>query len=307
VRKIKDFLARPKTKYITIPLAVIILFSLAFAFQPVKVKVGERVVCKYGETITDRTKTITVPRLFAGSYGVKVSKSICPKHRTVERLYDDATRLIAQGDISTAGKILGSIKKRDPEFKDVDKRITKLNKELTAAGLEPIPTDTGNSSSSGGNGGSSGNSSGNNNSDGNSGGDSQGDGTPSYLYLLDRLPDKVSGYTLWAEDYTDLSAARTFYPDKSGTIKLLTMEVDSTGNAQSADNFIANEIKRNYPGDKDSNVKVGGNTCYFGTHANQFAMLAWRDGGIVYQVEMMAKSNPQNLKDDLISVAKSMK
>ncbi len=309
IKDFKDFLARPKTKYITIPLAVLILFSLAFAFQPVKARVGERVVCKYGETISDRTKLITVPRLFAGAYGVKVSKSICPKHRTVERLYDDATRLIAQGDISTAGKILGSIKKRDPKFKDIDKRIAKLNKELVAAGLPKIPT--GGSSSAGGNGGTSGDSSGGgspgtDNSGGN-GGNGQPDpqGDPTHLVLLEKLPEKVSGYTLWAEDFTALSAARTFYPEKPGAIKLLTTEVDLTGNAESADNYLDNEVKRNYPGYKDS-VKVEGKTCYFGTHANQFAMLAWRDGGIVFQVEMMAKSSPQNLKDDLVSIAKKM-
>ncbi len=320
MRKIKDFLARPKTRYIAIPLAALILFGLAFAFQPVKVETGSRVVCKYGEIITDRTKSITVPRLFARAYGVKTSKSTCPKHRTVERLYDDANRLIAQGDLRTAGKLLGSIKKRDPKFKDIDKKIASLNKELIAAGLPTIPIDGGTGDSSGsdsgggegtGDSGSSGtSSSGNNDSGGNDdggGSDTPGDdGTPTYLYLLDLLPDEMSGYELWAEDFATLSASRTFSPKGSTKIKLLTLAVDLAGNADSADAYIEGKIKSSYPGSKDDNVKVEGRECYFGTHANQFAMLAWQEGGIVYQVEMMAKNNPEDLKDDIVKLAKKI-
>lgn len=295
MRKIKDFLARPKTKRLAIPLAILILFGLAFAFQPVKVRVGERLKCKYGEIIEDNTKLVTLPRIFSPFYGVKTSKTTCAKHRTCERLYADALRNIAQGDLKTAGITLNTIQKRDPEYKDVNKKIKEVNKELVAAGQSPITTGSGTSGSS---------SSGEQTSGGN--GSSGNNGAPEYTYLLDLLPDEISGYILTGEDWRELSATRNFKPKGSSIIKLLTLEVELQGNEDSANDYINNFIKRQYSGDKDENVEVKGRKCYFGTSTNQFAILVWQRGGIVYMVEMFTSKEPEKLKSDLIEIAKKI-
>ncbi len=317
MRNILNFLTRPKTKYVAIPLAILILFGLAFAFQPVKVRVGERTVCRYGEVVTDKTRLVTIPRLFAGFYQVKTNRITCAKHRTCERLYEDASRAIANGDLKTAGVILSTIKKRDPDFKSLGMKIDAVNKELTAAGLDPIDTGSGSSSSSSSSGSSNSGSSGSLNS-GEQGGESGGgnqsgteppaesDGTPTYTYLLDLLPVDLSGYYLFDEKWADLDANRLFMPEGTSSITVLTLMVDLTGNADTSKTFIDNEVRRYYSGNKDNNVQVGNKKCYFGTYTDKSAILAWPRGGIVYRIEMQSNSHPENLKDDLIEIAKKV-
>ena len=319
MRNILNFLTRPKTKYVAIPLAILILFGLAFAFQPVRVRVGERTVCRYGEVVSDKTKLITIPRLFAGFYQAKTNRITCAKHRTCERLYEDASRAIARGDLKTAGAILGTIKKRDPDFKTINKKIDEVNKELVAAGLDPIDTSSGSSTGSPSSGADNSGSSGSLNSGeqgGESGGGNQsggdtppadgGDGTPTYTYLLDLLPLDISGYNLYDENWADLDASRVYVPKESSEIALLTLQVEVTGNADSAEAYMKKEVKSYYTGNKDGNLQVNGRKCYFGTHVTKFAILAWSRGGIVYIVEMYAKDNPASLKDDLVEIAKKV-
>ena len=83
--------------------------------------------------------------LETGDYGKALDffkKGLAVKGRDKEEYlglkYDMATAYELSGDVSSAQALVGEIKAADEEFRDVKKRLQRLNKSLMDAGLQPV-------------------------------------------------------------------------------------------------------------------------------------------------------------------------
>ncbi len=125
----------------------------------------------------------------------------------------------------------------------------------------------------------------------------------SQVDLLTLLPQgDIPGYVKWAEHWATISASATYGPTTQTKILLLTFAVDRADTAEQAKDYIENKIKTSYPNDQ-RNTQIRGSEAYFGTHADIFAILAWSEDVIVYQVELMSSNGPSDLYDDTVAIA----
>jgi hypothetical protein len=261
----------------------IVLVSVAAAVlllsgcqQKVTVEAGERVVCTYGEVVTDTVKTIEVPADQADRYGVVERTVTCERHARLADLYAAAQTAIRSGDLKTAREKLAAVVAGDPLFLKAAAQLKDIE-----AGKKPQP-DSG----------------------GSTGGGSSGDQKPvgPVANLLRFVPDVLIGYKaqpVVADVYT---LTREYVPSGGGDVESLVIVVEQYKDAASAKQAIAS-IKGDYPV-SPSSPAANGRTLYFGTDGTRFGLVSWNENGVVVAVEASSKSRrPAGLKGALVSIA----
>jgi len=284
-----------KVKYIII-LAVIagLISGLALAFQLVKLRVGSKLLCRYGHVIKDNTKLIRVPRWKAGRYKVEIAKTTCDKHKVCEKLYKQALKALDKGDLKAGRRLLEQVQGLDPKFKDTQKRLEKVKKAIAAETGAPAPSPGVEPSAEP---------------------STQPSAEPSpgappsegevFTALLSLIPKTLEGYTFYSEHEDVLSANRVFKSKTEPKVKFLTIMVRQGGRPQDAEALMEKEIKWYYPVDS-CDVTVDGRSCYFGTDGREFAILTWRRDGLIFAVEIYSSTHPKKVYHDIVAISKKI-
>jgi len=278
------------------PIPVLILVAilsagvllLAGCNRTVRVETGERIVCTYGEVVTDTIRTVEVPSDQAAKYKVVRETITCDRHKRLEALYGEAQAAIIAGDLKTARTKLAEIVTTEPTFKNAQQQLDAIDEGKT-------PTvDTSVSATSG---------SGATKTPAPGSTPSQGQQPVGPVATLSTwVPDTLPGYTstpIIADVYT---LTRQYLPAKSDPTDALVVVVEQYKDAAAAKAAISNDLGASYPTDS-SVITVSGRSVYFGTDGHRFAIAAWNENGVIVAVEGSSKTgNPAALKAHLTSL-----
>ena len=86
---------------LTLALVLVLALSLTpltACSRKVEVKSGKRVVCTYGEIVSDSVRTLQVPAADAGKYTVTTETVTCDRHKRAEALYAAAQKALGQAN-----------------------------------------------------------------------------------------------------------------------------------------------------------------------------------------------------------------
>ena len=278
------------------PIPVLILVAilsagvllLAGCNRTVRVETGERIVCTYGEVVTDTIHTVEVPSDQAAKYKVVRETITCDRHKRLEALYGEAQAAIIAGDLKIARIKLAEIVTTEPTFKNAQQQLDAIDEGKT-------PTvDTSVSATSG---------SGATKTPAPGSTPSQGQQPVGPVATLSTwVPDTLPGYTstpIIADVYT---LTRQYLPAKSDPTDALVVVVEQYKDAAAAKAAIANDLGRSYP-TNSSTVTVNGRSVYFGTDGHRLAIVAWNENGVIVAVEGSSKTGkPTALKAHLTSL-----
>jgi len=278
------------------PIPVLILVAilsagvllLAGCNRIVRVETGERIVCTYGEVVTDTIRTVEVPSDQAAKYKVVRETITCDRHKRLEALYGEAQAAIIAGDLKTARAKLAEIITTEPTFKNAQQQLDAIDEGKT-------PTvDTSVSPSSG---------SATTKTPAAGGTPSQGQEPVGPVATLSTwVPDTLPGYTstpIIADVYT---LTRQYQPAKTDPTDALVIVVEQYKDAAAAKAAISNDLGVSYPTDSSA-ITVSGRSVYFGTDGHRFAIAAWNENGVIVAVEGSSKTgNPAALKAHLTSL-----
>jgi hypothetical protein len=106
---------------------------LAGCSRTVRVETGERIVCTYGEVVTDTIRTVEVPAAEAADYKVIRETITCDRHKRLEALYAAGQAAILAGDLTTARENLAEVVKTEPQFRNAQQQIDAID-----AGQKPV-------------------------------------------------------------------------------------------------------------------------------------------------------------------------
>ena len=308
---LKELWKKNPFRIAVIVLAIVVLgFGYFLASTPVKV--GTRVVCRYGHVISDNTRTIRVPWFLTDRFKVDEDRSVCSRHERAEKLYAKAQRQIVEKSLPEAKKTLEEVTQLDSNFKKTKSQISAIS-QVTSS------DDGGSSGESGGSSGETGNSNGASGSDSGTGGGETSSGGESsdggasgggqsqvQIDLPALLPQgDIPGYVRGAL-LTNRNSVQLDYKPTPGTqtrIRSLLLTVRLMDSPDAVNNFIENTSKKAWPNDaKDPSVK--GSTAYFGTNIYGYASLNWPYSILVYEVNMLStKATPLDLYDDIVKIA----
>ncbi len=256
--------------------------------KKVEVKSGTRTVCTYGEVVSTTVKTVSVPANKVGDYQVKTVTVTCDRHKKLEALYEAAQADIATGDMDAAQLKLTQIVASDSAFRQASSQLAVIK-----SGKKPT-ADKGSTGSTG--------------SKPTTSTPKPGDDQPTgpIQSLLKWAPDKLTGYTADKPAADALSLTRQYIPASDTKVKALVIAVEQFRDKDYAKAGLDAYSKRPYP-KSSSTVKVNGHSAYFGTDNTRYAILAFTQGAVLIQVEMIAAPGKQAaLKTDLIAVAKQL-
>lgn len=271
----------------TLALALVLSASALAGCGPklVRVETGTRVVCTYGEVVSDSVKAIEVPVDTASTYSVVTTTVTCDRHKHLEDLYAQAQAAITAGQLADAKAKLAEIVKADASFKKAQAQLATI-----AAGKKPA-ADTGTSTpkppAGGGSGG--------------TGGGGQVPVGP-VANLSDWVPSTLTGYSatpIVADVYT---LTREYTPASGSPADALVIVVEQYKDATSAKGAISKSIAADYPG-SPSTTQVKGRDVRFGTDTHRFATVAWNENGVLVVIEASsAARTPAALKSHLLAL-----
>lgn len=289
------------------------LFMLGGCQKKIDVKSGTRTVCTYGEVVSQKVKTISVPADKAGSYRVRTVTVTCDRHTRLEELYAEAQADITKGDLAAAKVKLTQVVASDKTYRSAAKQLNEIK-----AGKKPSPDTTtkpvvskpttstpapGSTSPT------------------SPGAPSPspvtppavqdpapGDETPTgpIVSMLEWAPDAITGYKAAKVVADTMSLSRQYVPLAGTNTVALVIAAEQYRDAKTATAALGAYAKRPFP-ENSSTVTVNGHTAYFGTDSTRFAMLAFTDGAVLVQIEMAGALGKQaSLKDELVAVAKQL-
>ncbi|PKQ15455.1 MAG: hypothetical protein CVT67_09555 [Actinobacteria bacterium HGW-Actinobacteria-7] len=272
----------------TVLALALVLFGGAGCAPQVEVRTGTKVVCTYGEVISDGIHTVKVPAQDAGKYKVRTITRLCPRHAQLESLYQAAQQALAAGDMAAAKKALEQVVAIDPAFAKAAAQL-----DTIAGGGKPAP-DT---SSPGGSAATT------------STPDKPGDadtGSPAESLLV-WAPDKISGFTASRPTVDPLTIARQYVPASGSDAVSFVIAVEQFPSAKLANSGLTAQVKRVYSRDSDT-FKLNGHDVYFGTDGQRYGALGFVDGAVMVVLEMSGKSGepPSGLKSALKAAANQL-
>ncbi|MDI6688828.1 MAG: FIVAR domain-containing protein [Actinomycetota bacterium] len=278
-------------KKIVIAVIIILALGVVAYVGTTPVKVGKKVLCRYGHVIEDSTRIIRVPRWMANRFKVKTVKSICERHKKCEELYAKAQKQLAEKKLSQAKKILEKVSKLDPKFESVKTQLQQI--EAAVSGTPPSPGTTpgapptpGIPTPSPGT------------------PPTPGVSTPPAVDLAALLPKDIPGFTTGNVARADNYACCGYIPKDHPRVESLLISVYNRGSLESAKAFIDSVSKKAFPSDAKT-ATIRGHRAYFGTDVTTYATLSWYDGVIVYEIHMMsATGKPKELYEDIVAVTK---
>lgn len=266
---------------------------LSVGCQPkVEVKTGTRVICTYGEVISDSTRTVKVPKNESGSYRVSTETTTCDRHQKLDALYEAAQSDIETGNLTAAAAKLTQVVAGDPTFAKAKEQLDQI-----AAKKKPTP-DRRRST----------------------GGTTTAPGTTPVTpppvvteptgpieSLLQWAPDVIPGYATAAKAGSDsLTISREYVPSKGSNVAGFVIVAEQFRDSAGAGEGLKRQVKQAYTRDS-ATVAINGHQAYFGTDGRRFAALGFTSGAVMVALEMSAKSGaPLDLKNDLIAAAKAL-
>ena len=278
------------------PLPVLILVAilsaglllLAGCNRTVRVETGERIVCTYGEVVTDTIHTVEVPSDQAGKYKVVRETITCDRHKRLEALYAEAQAAIVAGDLKTARVRLAEIVTTEPTFRNAQQQLDAIDEGKTPTVDTSVSPSSGSTTTK---------------PPATGGTPSQGQEPVGPVATLSTwVPDTLPGYTstpIIADVYT---LTRQYLPAKTDPTDALVIVVEQYKDAAAAKAAISNDLGASYPTDS-SVITVSGRSVYFGTDGHRFAIAAWNENGVIVAVEGSSKTgNPAALKAHLTSL-----
>lgn len=291
-------------KYRVVIISLIIIFALPTITYATftRVDTGTKVICKYsGHIILDKVKRVTVFRWTASQYRVKSYTDVCPLHKRLEALYEKAKEAEIAGDLAKARSIFKSIKRADPNFKQVIIELAVVEDAIRTG--KPLPSTPG---SPGTPGSPSPPGSTPGAPDTTPGGreTTPGGQTPVFSGDLASLfPKSLPGYTKVSQDVGPLLATQQYRSNDNPRVYLLVVSIRQLMTDKEAEQWINAHPKWYYAADA-RDADVSGVKGYFGTDGKQFAVLAYQINGIVFEIEMMASSgvSPRDLYSEIIAV-----
>lgn len=296
-------------KYRIVIISLIIIFALPTITYATftKVNTGTKVICKYsGHIILDSVKKKTVFRWTASQYRVRSYQDICPLHKRLEALYAKAKEAERVGDLAKARSIFQSIKRADPNFKQVIIELAVVEDAIRTG--KPLPGTPGSPFAPVSPGSPGGTSPGGipGSPDSTRGGTDTlpGGQTPVFSGELASLfPKSLAGYTPVTDSFGQLLATRQYKAENNSRVYLLVISIRQLMTDKAAEDWIKNNTKWYYAADA-RNADVSGVSGYFGTDGKQFAVLAYQINGIVFEIEMLASSgvHPRDLYSEIVAV-----
>ena len=278
------------------PLPVLILVAilsaglllLAGCNRTVRVETGERIVCTYGEVVTDTIHTVEVHSDQAGKYKVVRETITCDRHKRLEALYAEAQAAIVAGDLKTARVRLAEIVTTEPTFRNAQQQLDAIDEGKTPTVDTSVSPSSGSTTTK---------------PPATGGTPSQGQEPVGPVATLSTwVPDTLPGYTstpIIADVYT---LTRQYLPAKTDPTDALVIVVEQYKDAAAAKAAISNDLGASYPTDS-SVITVSGRSVYFGTDGHRFAIAAWNENGVIVAVEGSSKTgNPAALKAHLTSL-----
>ena len=265
------------------------LLLLAGCSRTVRVETGQRIVCTYGEVVTDTIHTVEVPSDQVGKYKVVRETITCDRHKRLEALYAQAQAAIVAGDLKTARLTLAQIVTTEPTFRNAQQQLDAIDEGKTPTVDTSVSPNSGSSTTNA---------------------PSAGGGTPSrgqvpvgpVATLSTWVPETLPGYTstpIIADVYT---LTRQYRPAKTNPTDALVIVVQQYKDAAAAKAAISNDLGVSYPMDS-SVITVSGRSVYFGTDGHRFAIVAWNENGVIVAVEGSSKTGkPAALKAHLTSL-----
>lgn len=258
-------------KTLTLLLVLTLLLALALPLQgcqrKVKVKTGEITICTAGEIIKDDTKEIEVPESKVAEYGVTTKVITCDTHN-LSKLYDEAQKAIAEGDLATARERLATVVERDPSYRKAKQQLDAIDAGQTPSadnGEEADAGDTGEPPA----------------------GDTDTEPpTGPVVSLTKYVPDSIAGYVAQGIAADAASLSRQYLPT-GGTSDQMVIEVEQRVNDAQATSQ-AQDMLSSYP-EGQTTKTIGGRTVLAGS-SGQFAIAVFTDGPLTVAVELHAKS-----------------
>ena len=259
---------------------------IAGCSRTVRVETGERIMCTYGEVVTDTVRTIEVPADKAAGYKVVTATVTCDRHKRLETLYADAQAAIVAGDLGTARAKLAEVVTVEPLFKNARQQLDTID-----AGGRPAPD----ASASKPSGSSSPAASATSTAKPATGQEPVGP----VASLSSWVPDSLPGYTatpIVADVYT---LTREYLPVAGAPTSALVAVVEHYKDSAAAKRAIRNDLGRSYS-TGGTTLTIKGRSVYFGTDGQRRAIVAWNEGGVVVAIEGAVRTGPpSSLKSHL--------
>jgi hypothetical protein len=276
-------------------------FGVSACGSRVTVETGNRVVCTYGETISEQVHSAKVPPDEAGRLGVKTVTKICDRHAKAERLYAQAQAALVKGNVKTAQAALTKVVEIDSGF-----RLAQTQLDTIVAGKKPAADGNTSTTTNGGTGTGS-------NSSGNPPSSKPAPSTPGdkgkpvgpIASLTGWTPATLSGYSAQKLIADPLVLSRQYVPSATGSRGALVIVAEQVGNANAAKSRLSQEMAR-YSKD-DKTTTINGRSVRLGTDGESFAALGILDGPVIVILEMDASTgSPTALLPQLTEIAKQL-
>lgn len=254
----------------TISLLFALTLSVGCREKMVTVTSGEIVMCTEGEIVSDTTKEISVPADEVGKYSVLTRVETCDLHVKLAKLYDDAQKALAAGDLAGAKAALTEVLKLNATYRKAGAQLADINagKKPAPDGTQPARPDTG----------------------------GQNPGTPGeevptgpILTLVSYTPDTVAGLVgqgLMADPFT---LTRDYLPATPGTMLKAVIVAEQFKDTAAAKTELANVIKPSYP-KQAATLTAGGRSVYYGVNG-KVAAVAFVEGSVLVVVEGAASGD----------------
>jgi hypothetical protein len=279
--------------------------ALSGCQRKVSVQTGERITCRFGDTIKDTVRTVKVPASEAALYSVKTSFGVCTKHEQLLSLYLKAQKDIAANKMTSAKQLLSKVVASDPSFALASAQLAALN-----AGKKPAPDlattaqSTGSSTTGGSTGGTS----------GGSGSTTGGTKPPTgdqpvgpTLTLAAWAPAALEGFKTGATAADVLALSREYVPTpKSSSLEAIVISVEQFSSGKMASAGLKDQMV--HYGNNVATEKIVGRSCSFGTDGKQFAAIGFVNGAMLVIVEGHTQqgAKPVSLHDQLVAVVSKL-
>ena len=274
-------------------LAVLVLGTalLSGCTRMVKVETGTRYVCTYGESLGSDIKQIEVPEKTAASYHVTTKTTTCSRHLQAEDLYLKAQQALKSGDMKKAQTELAAVVALDAGFKQASKQLGDIKsgkKPNPDPGFKPATPGTPATTSTPPGGGKQPGSDGSN---------------PAMDAYRDMVPDVLAGFTAEPITAEAVTLTRSYVPKDKARFDQLIVTVQQCQTPAEATRVRDHEIKPSYSANGASPT-VAGLQGYFGTSAQNFAILSLVNGSVLVSLELHATgTKPASLRSDLERIA----
>jgi len=251
---------------IVIALALLLALPLSAGCREktVTVRSGEIVICTEGEIISDTTEEISVPADEVGEYSVKTRVETCDLHAKLAKLYDDAQKAIAAGDVEGAKAALTQVLKLDVTYRAAGTQLADINagKKPAVDGAQPAQPGTGAQDPA-----------------------TPGEDDPAgpILTLSSYTPDSVAGLVgqgLIADPFT---LTRDYLPSTPGSMLKAVIVAEQFKDAAAAKAELADVIKPSYS-KQAATLTTGGRSVYYGV-SGKVAAVAFVEGSVLVVVE----------------------